>query len=90
MKQAHLAKAKDDINPNFIEVSERAPRKQKPKEVITDVEWWYVILLTLLFFVIAVLFVSNIHLMTLHGITLRKTNSYHSYQTERVTTWVLD
>ncbi|XP_018447333.1 protein RDM16 [Raphanus sativus] len=46
LKQAHLAKAKDDINPNFIEVSERAPRKQKPKEVITDVEWWDASVLT--------------------------------------------
>ncbi|CAA7015683.1 unnamed protein product [Microthlaspi erraticum] len=40
VKQAHLAKAKDDINPNFIEVSERAPRKEKPKDLIPDVEWW--------------------------------------------------
>ncbi|CAN8313446.1 unnamed protein product [Cochlearia groenlandica] len=40
VKQAHLAKAKDDINPNLIEVSERAPRKEKPKELIPDVEWW--------------------------------------------------
>ncbi|XP_024008256.1 protein RDM16 isoform X2 [Eutrema salsugineum] len=40
VKQAHLAKAKDDINPNLIEVSERAPRKEKPKEPIPDVEWW--------------------------------------------------
>uniref|UniRef100_A0A1J3JCN3 U4/U6 small nuclear ribonucleoprotein Prp3 n=1 Tax=Noccaea caerulescens TaxID=107243 RepID=A0A1J3JCN3_NOCCA len=40
VKQAHLAKAKDDINPNFIEVSERAPRKEKPKDPIPDVEWW--------------------------------------------------
>lgn len=43
MKQAHLAKAKDDINPNLIEVSERVPRKEKPKEPIPDVEWWYII-----------------------------------------------
>ena len=50
MKQAHLAKASDGINPNLIEVSARAPRKEKPKEVIPDVEWWYVIFLTLLFF----------------------------------------
>lgn len=49
MKQANLAKAKDDINPNFIEVSERAPRKEKPKDPIPDVEWWYVIFLTLTF-----------------------------------------
>ncbi|RID46309.1 hypothetical protein BRARA_I02981 [Brassica rapa] len=41
VKQAHLAKARDDINPNLIEVSERAPRKEKPKEIIPDVEWWY-------------------------------------------------
>ncbi|KAL1218714.1 Protein RDM16 [Cardamine amara subsp. amara] len=40
VKQAHLAKAKDDINPNLIEVSERVPRKEKPKESIPDVEWW--------------------------------------------------
>ncbi|XP_019091762.1 PREDICTED: U4/U6 small nuclear ribonucleoprotein Prp3 isoform X1 [Camelina sativa] len=40
VKQAHLAKAKDDINPNLIEVSERVPRKEKPKEPIPDVEWW--------------------------------------------------
>ncbi|CAH8349870.1 unnamed protein product [Eruca vesicaria subsp. sativa] len=46
VKQAHLAKAKDDINPNFIEVSERAPRKEKPKEVILDVEWWDASVLT--------------------------------------------
>ncbi|KAL0698769.1 hypothetical protein Bca4012_054891 [Brassica carinata] len=46
VKQAHLAKAKDDINPNFIEVSERAPRKEKPKEVIPDVEWWDASVLT--------------------------------------------
>lgn len=43
MKQAHLTKAKDDINPNLIEVSERVPRKEKPKEPIPDVEWWYII-----------------------------------------------
>ncbi|KAJ0233751.1 Protein RDM16 [Hirschfeldia incana] len=46
VKQAHLAKAKDDTNPNFIEVSERAPRKEKPKEVIPDVEWWDASVLT--------------------------------------------
>ncbi|XP_023644887.1 protein RDM16 isoform X2 [Capsella rubella] len=40
VKQAQLAKAKDDINPNLIEVSERVPRKEKPKEPIPDVEWW--------------------------------------------------
>nr|VDD06425.1 unnamed protein product [Brassica rapa] len=51
VKQAHLAKASDGINPNLIVVSERAPRKEKPKEVIPDVEWC------------AVPFVSNIHLM---------------------------
>ncbi|KFK44678.1 hypothetical protein AALP_AA1G289200 [Arabis alpina] len=46
VKQAHLAKAKDDINPNFIEVSERFPRKEKPKEQIPDVEWWDASILT--------------------------------------------
>lgn len=40
VKQAQLAKANDDINPNLIEVSERVPRKEKPKEPIPDVEWW--------------------------------------------------
>ncbi|KAF8055027.1 hypothetical protein N665_1305s0014 [Sinapis alba] len=40
VKQAHLATANDNINPNLIEVSERAPRKEKPNEVIPDVEWW--------------------------------------------------
>ncbi|KAG2269723.1 hypothetical protein Bca4012_062736 [Brassica carinata] len=46
VKQAHLAKARDDINPNLIEVSERAPRKEKPKELIPDVEWWDATVLT--------------------------------------------
>ncbi|KAJ0257927.1 Protein RDM16 [Hirschfeldia incana] len=46
VKQAHLAKARDDINPNLIEVSERAPRKEKPKELIPDVEWWDAAVLT--------------------------------------------
>ncbi|XP_033135122.1 protein RDM16 isoform X2 [Brassica rapa] len=46
VKQAHLAKARDDINPNLIEVSERAPRKEKPKEIIPDVEWWDAAVLT--------------------------------------------
>ncbi|CAH8253738.1 unnamed protein product [Arabidopsis lyrata] len=40
VKQAQLAKATDDINPNLIEVSERVPRKEKPKEPIPDTEWW--------------------------------------------------
>uniref|UniRef100_M4D354 Uncharacterized protein n=1 Tax=Brassica campestris TaxID=3711 RepID=M4D354_BRACM len=46
VKQAHLAKASDGINPNLIVVSERAPRKEKPKEVIPDVEWWDASVLT--------------------------------------------
>lgn len=66
MKQAHLAKARDDINPNLIEVSERAPRKEKPKELIPDVEWWYVILPTLPFLLMLSCFVSNVHLMTVN------------------------
>ncbi|KAG9160819.1 hypothetical protein Leryth_008650 [Lithospermum erythrorhizon] len=43
VKQAQLAKAKaePDINPNLIEVSERAPTKEKPtKDPIPEVEWW--------------------------------------------------
>ncbi|KAK6929274.1 Pre-mRNA-splicing factor 3 [Dillenia turbinata] len=41
-KQAQLAKAKaePDINPNLIELSERVVIKEKPKELIPDVEWW--------------------------------------------------
>lgn len=41
-KQAQLAKAKaePDINPNLIEVGERVITKEKPKELIPDVEWW--------------------------------------------------
>ncbi|WZZ10484.1 hypothetical protein YC2023_096405 [Brassica napus] len=46
VKQAHLAKANDGINPNLIVVSERAPRKEKPKEGIPDVEWWDASVLT--------------------------------------------
>ncbi|KAG5390420.1 hypothetical protein IGI04_031961 [Brassica rapa subsp. trilocularis] len=46
VKQAHLAKASDGINPNLIVVSERAPRKEKPKEGIPDVEWWDASVLT--------------------------------------------
>ena len=33
------------VNPNMIEVTGRAPvpeKKEKPKEPIPDVEWWYV------------------------------------------------
>ncbi|CAI9091521.1 OLC1v1026577C1 [Oldenlandia corymbosa var. corymbosa] len=46
-KQAQLAKAKaePDINPNLIEVSERVVVKEKPKEVIPEVEWWDIPLL---------------------------------------------
>ncbi|PIA42077.1 hypothetical protein AQUCO_02100141v1 [Aquilegia coerulea] len=46
-KQAQLAKAKaePDINPNLIEVSERVITKEKPKDLIPDVEWWDVPLL---------------------------------------------
>ncbi|CAL5322409.1 unnamed protein product [Camellia sinensis] len=41
-KQAQLAKAKaePDINPNLIEVSERVIIKEKPKELIPEIEWW--------------------------------------------------
>ncbi|XP_010558772.1 PREDICTED: U4/U6 small nuclear ribonucleoprotein Prp3 isoform X2 [Tarenaya hassleriana] len=46
VKQAHLAKVKDDINPNLIEVSERVIKKEKPKELIPDVEWWDANILT--------------------------------------------
>ncbi|KAI3824320.1 hypothetical protein L1987_05778 [Smallanthus sonchifolius] len=46
-KQAQLAKAKaePDINPNLIEVAERISTKEKPKDLIPDVEWWDVPLL---------------------------------------------
>eukprot|EP00250_Pteridium_aquilinum_P033843 c6464_g1_i1 orf=165-2756(-) len=48
MKQAALAKAKAeaDINPNLIEVSERFPIKEKPKDPIPELEWWDAYLLT--------------------------------------------
>ncbi|KAG9453811.1 hypothetical protein H6P81_006715 [Aristolochia fimbriata] len=42
-KQAQLAKAKAelaDINPNLIEISKRVDTKEKPKDIIPDVEWW--------------------------------------------------
>ena len=39
-KQAQLAKAKADINPNLIEVSERIIMKEKPKDPIPEIEWW--------------------------------------------------
>ncbi|KZV36625.1 hypothetical protein F511_39809 [Dorcoceras hygrometricum] len=41
-KQAQLAKAKaePDINPNLIEVGERVITREKPKELIPEVEWW--------------------------------------------------
>lgn len=39
-KQAQLAKAKADINPNLIEVSERIITKEKPKDLIPEIEWW--------------------------------------------------
>ncbi|KAL3732149.1 hypothetical protein ACJRO7_028911 [Eucalyptus globulus] len=41
-KQAQLAKAKSapDINPNLIEVSERVITKEKPKDMIPEIEWW--------------------------------------------------
>ncbi|MBA0778535.1 hypothetical protein Gotri_006389 [Gossypium trilobum] len=39
-KQAQLAKAKADINPNLIEVSERIITKEKPKDPIPEIEWW--------------------------------------------------
>ncbi|KAF9590789.1 hypothetical protein IFM89_038381 [Coptis chinensis] len=41
-KQAQLAKAKSepDINPNLIEVSERVITREKPKDLVPDVEWW--------------------------------------------------
>lgn len=45
VKQAALAKAKAeaDINPNLIEVTERAlVKEEKPKDPIPEVEWWYV------------------------------------------------
>ncbi|KAB2063618.1 hypothetical protein ES319_A10G227400v1 [Gossypium barbadense] len=38
-KQAQLAKAKADINPNLIEVSERIT-KEKLKDPIPEIEWW--------------------------------------------------
>lgn len=34
------AKAAPDINPNLIEVSERVIIKEKPKDVIPEIEWW--------------------------------------------------
>ncbi|XP_075484056.1 protein RDM16-like isoform X1 [Primulina tabacum] len=41
-KQAQLAKAKAEpgINPNLIEVGERVITREKPKELIPEVEWW--------------------------------------------------
>ncbi|XVF83418.1 hypothetical protein PTKIN_Ptkin16aG0484200 [Pterospermum kingtungense] len=39
-KQAQLAKAKADINPNLIEVAERVITKEKPKDPIPEIEWW--------------------------------------------------
>lgn len=44
IKQTQLAKAKaePDINPNLIEVSERVV-KQKQKDPIPEIEWWYVL-----------------------------------------------
>ncbi|XP_039060185.1 protein RDM16-like isoform X2 [Hibiscus syriacus] len=39
-KQAQLAKAKADINPNLIEVSERIITKEKLKDPIPEIEWW--------------------------------------------------
>nr|XP_011457882.1 PREDICTED: U4/U6 small nuclear ribonucleoprotein Prp3-like [Fragaria vesca subsp. vesca]XP_011457884.1 PREDICTED: U4/U6 small nuclear ribonucleoprotein Prp3-like [Fragaria vesca subsp. vesca]XP_011457885.1 PREDICTED: U4/U6 small nuclear ribonucleoprotein Prp3-like [Fragaria vesca subsp. vesca]XP_011457886.1 PREDICTED: U4/U6 small nuclear ribonucleoprotein Prp3-like [Fragaria vesca subsp. vesca]XP_011457887.1 PREDICTED: U4/U6 small nuclear ribonucleoprotein Prp3-like [Fragaria vesca subsp. ve len=39
-KQAQLAKAKADTNPNLIEVSERVSTKDKPKDPTPEVEWW--------------------------------------------------
>ncbi|EEF37334.1 U4/U6 small nuclear ribonucleoprotein Prp3, putative [Ricinus communis] len=41
-RQALHAKAKvaPDINPNLIEVSERVIIKEKPKELIPEIEWW--------------------------------------------------
>ncbi|KAI5075973.1 hypothetical protein GOP47_0008038 [Adiantum capillus-veneris] len=47
LKQAALAKAKSeaDINPNLIEVSERLPVKEKPRDPIPDVEWWDAVIL---------------------------------------------
>lgn len=47
-KQAQLARAKAelaDINPNLIEISERVVTKEKPKDTIPDVEWWYVVII---------------------------------------------
>ncbi|XVF75442.1 hypothetical protein PTKIN_Ptkin13bG0189300 [Pterospermum kingtungense] len=39
-KQAQLAKARADINPNLIEVSQRIITKEKPKDPIPEIEWW--------------------------------------------------
>ncbi|XP_022743425.1 protein RDM16-like isoform X2 [Durio zibethinus] len=39
-KQAQLAKAKADKNPNLIEVSERIITKEKLKDPIPEIEWW--------------------------------------------------
>ncbi|KAK4836739.1 hypothetical protein QYF36_027249, partial [Acer negundo] len=47
-KQAQLARAKvgSDINPNLIEVAERViTTKEKPKDLIPEIEWWDVPLL---------------------------------------------
>ncbi|KAK8629685.1 hypothetical protein V6N13_078518 [Hibiscus sabdariffa] len=46
-KQAQLAKAKADINPNLIEVAERIIMKEKPKDPIPEIEWWDLPLLVL-------------------------------------------
>ncbi|KAL6996602.1 hypothetical protein U1Q18_006733 [Sarracenia purpurea var. burkii] len=39
-QQLAKAKAEPDINPNLIEVSERVITKEKPKELIPEIEWW--------------------------------------------------
>lgn len=87
MKQAQLAKATDDINPNLIEVSERVPRKEKPKEPIPDTEWWYVIFLTLPFLLMLSCFVSDLT-FTWHKLGGNK--SSYTYQTNLVTFGVFD
>lgn len=42
IKQSQLAKAKaePDINPNLIQVSDRAVKERKEQEVIPEIEWW--------------------------------------------------
>ncbi|KAJ0963229.1 hypothetical protein J5N97_028351 [Dioscorea zingiberensis] len=49
IKQSQLAKAKaePDINPNLIQVSDRAVKERKEQEVIPEIEWWDATLLPL-------------------------------------------